>query len=294
MNKLSTIVLSAVIGAVAAYGTVKTITPTDSQSETNKESVYERIMRTGTIRCGYYVFPPALQIDPKTGEKTGLFVDLFEKIAANLSLKIEWTAEVTFGNMFSELQAGRYDVMCTGAWPDAPSSRVAEFGMPLLYAGVGAYVRSDDTRFDNNLSAINDSSVTVAVMDGDVSQSVASSLFPKAETLSIPQNADATQLEMNVTTKKADVSFIDLNRANQFLEKNPNSIKNAAPNHPVRIYPFAFAVNRGEFELLSMINTTTAELMNSGYIDEVINKWERYPHSFYRVSKPFKSFEESR
>ncbi|MCB1556441.1 MAG: hypothetical protein KDJ15_03915, partial [Alphaproteobacteria bacterium] len=40
------------------------------------DSGYDRVMRTGTIRCGYIAFPPYLMQDLNTGEFSGLAYDL--------------------------------------------------------------------------------------------------------------------------------------------------------------------------------------------------------------------------
>lgn len=40
-----------------------------------KETAFERIMRTGTMRCGYVVWAPYLSVDPKTGQMGGVAYD---------------------------------------------------------------------------------------------------------------------------------------------------------------------------------------------------------------------------
>lgn len=41
-----------------------------------KESAYDRVMRTGTIRCGYFIWPPGFSIDPNVGKRSGFFTIL--------------------------------------------------------------------------------------------------------------------------------------------------------------------------------------------------------------------------
>ena len=50
----------------------------------DKESAYERVIRTGIIRCGYFVWPPFLAIDPNTNKKSGIFFDIVEEILFKL------------------------------------------------------------------------------------------------------------------------------------------------------------------------------------------------------------------
>jgi ABC-type amino acid transport substrate-binding protein len=63
--------------------------------ELNKtENTYDKVMRSGVIRCGYGLEPPMLQIDPNTGKPFGAIVDIVERIGSLLDLKIEWVEQV--------------------------------------------------------------------------------------------------------------------------------------------------------------------------------------------------------
>jgi ABC-type amino acid transport substrate-binding protein len=70
-----------------------------SFAEEGKESAFDRILRTQTIRCGYVVYPPSIIKDPNTGRLSGIFYDITEKMGERLNLKIEWTEEVVFPTM---------------------------------------------------------------------------------------------------------------------------------------------------------------------------------------------------
>ena len=61
-----------------------------------KESVYDRVMRTGVIECGYFVEPPFTIRNEATGEFSGIAVDLIELIARDLNLKVEWKEQISF------------------------------------------------------------------------------------------------------------------------------------------------------------------------------------------------------
>ncbi|HOO50986.1 MAG TPA: hypothetical protein PLK94_06835, partial [Alphaproteobacteria bacterium] len=63
-------------------------------AENAKETAYERVIRTGTLRCGYLTYPPLLMKDLKTGEMSGVAHDIMTEIGKRLSLDIEWTEEV--------------------------------------------------------------------------------------------------------------------------------------------------------------------------------------------------------
>ncbi|MBU6236120.1 MAG: transporter substrate-binding domain-containing protein, partial [Alphaproteobacteria bacterium] len=112
-----------------------------------RETAWQRIIRTNTIRCGYYVFPPVTYRDPNTKALSGFSVDMMEAIGKAAGLKIEWTEEVNFANWVPALQAGRFDMACTPMWPDIPLGRVVSFSVPFMFAGLSPMVRADDDRF---------------------------------------------------------------------------------------------------------------------------------------------------
>jgi len=58
-------------------------------ADKEKESAFDRVMRTKTLRCGYTIYPPFFSKDPNTGEFSGLFHDFTEQIGKELGIKIE-------------------------------------------------------------------------------------------------------------------------------------------------------------------------------------------------------------
>jgi ABC-type amino acid transport substrate-binding protein len=148
------------------------------------------------------------------------------------------------------------------------------------------YVRADENRFAD-LNRINRQDVTIATIDGEMSSFIAQSTFPSAETLSLPQDTQVAQLLLNITTRKADVTFVEPAIAEEFLANNPGSVKNIAKDRPVRYFGNTMAVPKNQDGFKSMINTAIDELFYAGKVDELIRKYEKYPGSFYPVAQPY-------
>lgn len=282
MTKIS--VLSLVI-ALIALGSVF-FQKTQSQLQAKTESVYERVLRTGTIRCGYGIWPQFVMKDPNTGAMSGVVVDYMNEVGAALGLKVEWPEEVGYGSFIEALQADRIDMMC-GVWPNADRSKQADFTHPVEYTAVVPFVRADDTRFDDGLGKLDDPAFTIATIDGEMAFSVAKKDFPRAKIFSLPQMSDLGMMVSNVAEGKADIAITDLTIGLDFMHNNPGKIKVVHPENPVRIGAAALAVKKGQQDFLNMIDTTTDELLSSGAIEHILVKYEKYPGSFYRVGKPF-------
>ncbi len=183
----STILIAAVVAAVVSYGVVRGAMPkTDSASTTMKETTFERIRRTGVIRCGYIVFAPYLLKDPNNGQMSGVAYEIMQAVAKELSVKIEWTEETGWGTFHEGLNGNRFDLMCVPVWETGDRTHAALLTKPVYYNAMYAFARADDNRFDQNPESVNRSDVTVAYDDNGPSQAVHDTRFPLTHSIPPP------------------------------------------------------------------------------------------------------------
>jgi ABC-type amino acid transport substrate-binding protein len=258
--------------------------------EDKKESAFDRVIRTNTIRCGYYVFPPVTYRDPNTGELSGFTIDMMNEIGKRASLKIEWTEEYSWSGWTEALYAKRFDVACTPNWPDVPSGRVVAFGIPMFYAGIYPVVRSEDERFmSDDLSQLNREDITLAAPEGDALVTLTQAWFPKSILLIIPAGTDTGSYGLQITTKKADALLWDDNGLYQYNKTNEKKLKAISRNNPVKIQSFSMAVTRNDLVLKDFLDNAVHDLINDGTMDRLLRKWEPEPGKTYlRVANPAK------
>lgn len=272
------IIVIAVFVAVQFVGGEKT---------SASESVFDRIMRTKTLRCAYNPYPPAVIKDANNGEISGLFPDFITQMAKDLGLDIEWVEEVGWGNAIEGFKTGRYDAVCTPFWANADRAKAAYFVRPLYLTGVGAWVRSDDNRFNKSYDVINNENITIATIDGEMAEVIARTKFPKAKVVSLPQSSSIAELLALVDSGKADVTFVSNYFGEQFVASNPNSIKNAVSDKPVKLIPETFMIPLGENKLKSMLDIVALELLNDGLMDRLWKKYEVPEGSYYKNRRVF-------
>lgn len=273
-----------VLVVIVSLISVKMFVPKSSKKS---DDLAQKVLASKEIRAGYVVYPPQLIKDPNTGELSGIFYDALETAAKNLGLEVNWVEEVGWGTMIEGLNAGRYDIVGSPAWPSSVRATQADFTIPLTYSVIALATRANDTRFDNSLDAINSSNVKVSIIDGEIAQQIVKEQFPNIGIVSLPQLADKSQSLLDLVTGKADVSFVEPLEIDRFLKNNPGTIKNARPNDPVRIYGNVMIVPQGQESFKAMINVALQEELNSGYIDSLVQKYQTSPNSYYPVSKPF-------
>ncbi len=264
-------ILTIIIAIIASVAAVKFTTPAgDTQTISKKETAYERVMRTNTLRCAYALWPPFFAKDPITGKLSGFNYDIFEEIGRELNLKIEWVEEVGFGNYIEGLKTERYDAMCQTVWPDAGRFKNALLTIPVHYHKVHVVTRANDTRFDNNWRKLNNAQFKVAVVDSDITDTIARTDFPKAIRVTQPQAAEASQIFLDVALGKADATFVDSGFFLNYDKQNPGKLK--LTGNILRVYGSVFSVNNGETMFKSLIDNAIIALINNGRIDEILKK----------------------
>jgi ABC-type amino acid transport substrate-binding protein len=93
---------------------------------------------------------------------------------------------------------------------------------------------------------------------------------------------------LDVVAGKADMAFLEPTVANAYIKNNPGKVKNVSLEKPVVIYGNVMLIKKGEFAFKSAIDNAINELLNNGYVDGVIDSYEKdFPGGFYRVAAPY-------
>lgn len=255
---------------------------------TERKSAYDRVMESGTLRCGYVAYAPAILIDPNTKEMSGIVHDVMEETGKLLNIKIEWAAEIGWGDTVEAIRSGRVDAICVGFWQNPVEGKSLGFTIPLWYSAINAFVRNDDTRFDKALDALDAPDIKIASADGEMAGIIARQDFPRAQIFSLPNMTNVTQQLLAVSTKKADATFVENYLANDFLANNPGSLKSVTTQKPLRVFGNTIAIPQDDVRLQSMLNAAFVQILNSGQMDKILDKYEKYPGSFYRVAPPYR------
>jgi len=285
---ISMVLLAFLAGLAGSWIGAKSPVPPLSTTQT-QESVFARVNRAKTLRCGYILYDFVVNKDPNTGKMSGILVDALAEMASRLDWKVEWTEEIPYTSAYEGLKTGRYDAVCTALWGFPEAARVAEFVGPFYFEPIGIWVRADDTRFDGAWDKINDAAVTISGVDGTFPALEAKALYPAAKLHALPQSTDYAAPLMDVAARKADVTFITNSMGLAFNRMNGGKLRNIAANPPFRIFPIYLAVEQGAFEMQSLLNSVLNLMQNDQSMEKIIAKYEKDEGSFYRVAKPYRA-----
>jgi polar amino acid transport system substrate-binding protein len=291
MQKFGTVFLAVLFAVLAAFVTVKMTVPKQDSvavAEAKKETAYERVMRTGELRCGYFSWKPAFIKDPNTGEMSGIFHDYMEEMGRALKLKIVWAEEVALGEFPTAIAAGRIDAMCSSTFVTSERSRAVDFITPPYYVPLHAYARAEDNRFDNfTADKFNDPAYKVIILEGGVTSIIQHYYLPKAQVYELPQFTSPAELFVGLAQGKADYLLYDLFTFEDYNAHNPDKLKRVSQT-PIKIFPLAVAVGKNQDALREMLDTATMDLHLAGAINKIITKYETYPGSFIRMQMPYR------
>jgi len=263
-----------------------------------KESVYDRVIRTKKIRAAWLTYPPAAMKDTTSGKMSGAFVETLELIAKDLDLQVEWMpGETPWGSQIEGLESDRYDIIGSPVWANYTRGKLTTLSRPVYYSGIGIYVRQNDNRFPNNWAVgtmsqrnhlLNNPQIKIATIDGETGDLIAKTQFPDAKRVSLPQNAEISQLFLELAGNKADVAFVEPFFAYEYLQSNPGAVKNIAAATPIRTLGNCYMMKKNEWQLKQMLDVALEDKLNSGLIDALLEKYEKAPGQFYRDALPYR------
>lgn len=278
--------IAALVGLLAAFIGVKLMLP--QTTITGKEAAYDRVMRTGTLRCGYGTWEPGVYKDLATGQMAGLFVELTNAIGKLNNLKIEWTAETDWGQIAEAIRSGKIDAFCAGMANDAARGKVLAYTNPLSFWIFDALVRVDDTRFSQgetiSLADLNKPQFATAYTQGDVLETIAKNELPAVKGVALPPLGTPADNLMNVITKKTDFVIFPKVMYYGFSKQNPGKLRYLKIQPPLRAYGNVIAVGIDDLKLQQLLNAGINELVNSGSYHDIMSRYDKsYPGAFLPV-----------
>jgi ABC-type amino acid transport substrate-binding protein len=230
------------------------------------ETTYERVTRTGVIRCAYISWKPYSLKDPNHSEAppAGSSVDIMTALANRLDLRVEWVEEIGWGTIGEGFATGRYDAVCTQMWPDAPKLRNFQLGRAMFFSDIRPYATAK-TALTLSADKLDQPGTRIAAIDGGFSQRIAIEAYPHATLVNLPPSAASGEFYLNLTTGKADITLSDADEIKAQEQEGLTALI-PVPNAPtVRVLPHVFAFPGDDLRFAAMMNQGLAMLQSEGF-----------------------------
>ncbi len=225
-------------------------------------------------------FPPYEYVDDD-GNFAGIDVEIAEKIAEKLGMELK-IENVDFGAIIGGVETKKYDIGMAGLTVTDERKLQVNFSNTYAKAKQVVIVKEDSTYTsfeefytgfdaDGNPAGVKDG-ITVGVQQDTTGHIYASDEvvkwgFGEDKVTAYKTGPDAVQA---LLTDKITAVIIDSEPAKSFVAQNAGLkiLEGAYADED-----YAIAVNKGNTELLTKINTALQELIDAGEIDTIVKKY---------------------
>lgn len=244
--------------------------PTVVRAEDQKPSVYDRVVKTKTLRCGYLMWEPYLMKDLKTGEMSGVTYDYINAVAARSGIKVDWSVDVTPDQIVPSLTTGKADMFCI------PCSPVPEFEKQLDFiGGFGKLPYFVYTANDKKWDEATLKTARFTTVDGYIPMVETPKAFPDAKISSLPQTTSAGELYDQIKFGKTDAILNEHLSASLYMKNNPGVIRRFS-DEPIVLKPMSFPAPKGDVKWKEFVNREfdTEKPENKKLLEDLMDKYD--------------------
>lgn len=209
--------------------------------------------------------------NPRNGALQGIDIDLSQAFARDLGVELTYV-ETDFSRLLDDLKEKRCHIamMAVGVTPQR-QERV-DFSLPYLRSDVYAVA----TRANQGVRRWDDidrAGRVVVVQKGTFMEPLMQSTLKQARLESVLRPSER---EREVESGRADVFITDYPYSRRVLSNFDWAVV-IAPDRPIRLTDYAYAVNKGDSAWLSRVNTFVHQIRQDGRLVEAAKRFDLLP-----------------
>ena len=255
------VVMIAITAAPAVAGKI--------QQELLSESTIEQVMKRGVLRVGMSTFVPWAMKDKK-GELIGFEIDVARRLAEDMGVKVAFVP-TKWDGIIASLLAGKFDVIIGGMGITSKRGLKVNFTIPYDYTGMSMVAHKELAKGFHSLEDFNKPDVVLSVRLGATSVAAAKKYMPKAKLRQFDDESQALQELLNGKAHAMVASApLPAQQAAKYPEKLFLPLKETFTKEPI-----AFAVKKGDFDILNFFNNWITIVTAEGWLKERNHYWFR-------------------
>ena len=204
----------------------------------------------------------------ENGNITGFDIDLIEAIAKSQDIEIVWR-DLPFDSLIGSMEAGDLDVIAAAIGPTSERKKSVDFS-DVYYTGSQSIIckKGNDIKTFKDLAGLK-----VAVLEGSIADLIASGEnqdYGIVEDAQVVRFKNASSAVMELLNGGVDATLIDSIMAENFCRQTEGlmqTVVKGTENDSV------FCVQKGNSEMLKIINAGLAEIRENGTYDEIYEKY---------------------
>jgi polar amino acid transport system substrate-binding protein len=237
-----------------------------------QEKLWAKAQSEGELRIGAAVAAPHAIRDPKTGEWSGVAIDVLRKFAEGMGVELK-VVDTTWDNIIAGMQAGKWDIAV--ALNRTPRrALVINYSEPYWFYQISLVYNKNNDKIDPSWQSLADfdkEGITIALMSGTAQDH---SVTPLIKNATISRLPDFDSSRLAVISRRADVLADDADGNMLFAESNSEWSGTVIPDPAIAkqgiAYGFRETVSLDEIQALDIL---IEELRAEGVMDRWMEKY---------------------
>ncbi len=237
------------------------------------QDLVAEIQSRGVFKVGMAESPPWQAPNPRTGQYEGFNVELAERVAKVMGVKLE-IVPASWSTLVPGLSSKQYDAVFANLFATPPRALVVNFTDP--YATYGFHVVVPANSPVKTLEQLNDPKVSFVGMSGTVEESYPKELFSKAQVRGMV-TSDVAAWIGEVASGRADAAFLDPGTLRILKAKSPALERRLrvlnGEDKLLKPVGLAYAVRPEDTHMLNFLNTFIRDFVRNGDDVTLREKW---------------------
>ena len=237
------------------------------------QDLITEIQGRGVFKVGMAESPPWQAPNPRTGQYEGFNVELAERVAKVMGVKLE-IVPASWSTLVPGLSSKQYDGVFANLFATPPRALLVNFTDP--YATYGFHVVVPANSPVKSLEQLNDPKLTFVGVSGTVEESYPKELFPLAQVRGMVTSDVATWIG-EVASGRADAAFLDPGTLRILKAKSPALERRLrllnAEDKLLKPVGLAYAVRPEDAHMLNFLNTFIRDFVRNGDDVRLREKW---------------------
>jgi polar amino acid transport system substrate-binding protein len=230
--------------------------------------ILDDIAERGVLRVGLEPGYMPFELTNQKGEIIGFDVDMAERMAKAMGVKLELVSTAWDG-IIPALLTNKFDIIMSGMTLTQERNMKVGFASPSIVIGQSILIRKEIAGEVKSYRDLNDPKYKVASKLGTTGEQATQRMIPKCDYISFETEQEGI---MDLVNGKIDAFVYDLPyMAIANAEKNNGSL--VFLNEPFTYEPIAWAVRKGNPDFINWLNNFLYQTKNDGTYDKIYNKW---------------------
>ncbi|MEJ2366236.1 MAG: transporter substrate-binding domain-containing protein [Deltaproteobacteria bacterium] len=233
-----------------------------------EQSTLEGILQRGELRVGFESGYMPFEMTDKKGGFVGFDIDMAKAMAKAMGVKFV-PVNTAWDGIIPALTTKKFDIIMSGMTITQERNLKINFADPYIIVGQTILLNKKLAGKVNSYKDLNNPKYIVTSKLGTTGEMAVKRLIPKATYKSFETEPEAA---LEVVNGKADAFVYDLPYCAVFNAQQGKG-KLVFLDKPFTFEPLAWAINKGDPDLLNWLNNFLRQVKNDGRYEQIYNKW---------------------